>query len=75
MKPRLSSISSRGVLKALQRAGFYVDRQSGSHVILKRDRDRKRVTVPYHAADLYKGVVHSILAQAGMTVQEFLSFL
>jgi predicted RNA binding protein YcfA (HicA-like mRNA interferase family) len=35
----------------------------------------RKVTVPVHSGDLKRGTLRGIIAQAGMTVAEFLSFL
>jgi predicted RNA binding protein YcfA (HicA-like mRNA interferase family) len=34
---KLPLISGRKCIKALENAGFYVKRQAGSHIILRRD--------------------------------------
>ncbi|MBU0701881.1 type II toxin-antitoxin system HicA family toxin [bacterium] len=41
-------LSGRKVINVLQRAGFYVKRQKGSHVIMRRDLPFAQVTVPDH---------------------------
>jgi len=70
---RLPALTSRDLIRALERAGFQEHRQRGSHKIFKKDL--LRVTVPVHSGDLKKGTVHSILEQAGLTVEEFLQLL
>jgi predicted RNA binding protein YcfA (HicA-like mRNA interferase family) len=73
---RLPSLTARQVLAALQRAGFYIHHQTGSHATLKHARDpRLRVTVPVHARDLQRGTLMSIIRQAGMTQEEFAGHL
>ncbi len=76
MSPRLPSLTSRQVLKALKRAGFAVHHQRGSHTTLKRAGDPpRRVTVPVHGRELQRGTLMAIIKQAGMTREEFLSCL
>lgn len=59
------------VLRKLQKAGFQVDHVTGSHYIL-RHPDGRRVVVPYHRGrDVKRGVLRSILQQAGLTPEEF----
>jgi predicted RNA binding protein YcfA (HicA-like mRNA interferase family) len=41
-------LSGREVRMALERAGFVLRRQSGSHMILRRDDPHSRVVVPDH---------------------------
>ena len=62
--------TSREVLSRLQRAGFIIRRQKGSHVFLKHS-DGRRTSVPMHAKDLATGTFHSILDQTGLTLEEF----
>jgi predicted RNA binding protein YcfA (HicA-like mRNA interferase family) len=45
---RLARITAEEVIKVLERAGFSLVRQSGSHKIYKNAKG-KRVAVPYHA--------------------------
>ena len=73
---RLPALDSRQVLRALERAGFTVHHSSGSHRILKHaDRPERRVTLPFHGRDLKRATLHSILRQAGLTVEEFRALL
>ncbi len=68
--PRLSRITAREIVAVLEKAGFSLARQSGSHRIYK-NAGGKRVTVPFHASKiLHPKVVKSILRDAGMNPQE-----
>jgi len=63
----MSSITPKKLLKFLQKRGFYISRQSGSHMILRHNSDpTKRVTLPVHNKDLKLGTLSSILKQAGL---------
>ena len=74
--PRLPVVKPRAVLRALLRAGFYIDRVTGSHYILRHpDRSDLRITVPLHNRDLKRKTLATIIAQAGMTVEEFIGLL
>ena len=44
----LPQISGRDCVKALAKAGFYMKRQQGSHMILRRDEPFAQVVVPDH---------------------------
>ncbi|MBC8204069.1 type II toxin-antitoxin system HicA family toxin [bacterium] len=69
MSPKLPITTPAAIIKALQRGGFYVHHQTGSHIYLKHPNMlNKRVTVPFHRRDLSKGTIKSILKQAGLTV-------
>jgi predicted RNA binding protein YcfA (HicA-like mRNA interferase family) len=76
MNQRLPSLTSRDVVRALERAGFVVSRTSGSHARLIHSTDpARKVTVPIHSGDLKRGTLRGIIAQAGMTVSEFIALL
>ena len=61
---------AREVLVRLQKAGFVIRRQSGSHVVL-RHPDGRQTYVAMHAADVPTGTFRAILKQAGLTEEEF----
>ncbi len=67
-------LSGKEVVKALQRAGFYVKRQKGSHIILRRDNPFAQVVVPDHKS-IDTGTLASILDGAGLTVEDFIELL
>jgi predicted RNA binding protein YcfA (HicA-like mRNA interferase family) len=73
MARKLPSVKPKILMRALKRDGFVVHHVTGSHYVLKRDKFR--VTVPYHNRDLKPGTLSSIIAQAGLTVEEFLDLL
>lgn len=74
--PKFGSVKPREVVRALQRAGFYVHEQSGSHVQLKHPDKPGRVTVPNHQGfDLPRPIIRSIIRQAGLTNDEFAAVL
>ena len=76
MKRNLPAIRPHKVLRALERAGFFIHRVSGSHYILKHPtKPILRVTVPFHNRDLKRGTLQSIVKQAGFTNEEFLKLL
>lgn len=67
----MPSITSKKLLKFLQRRGFYISRQSGSHLILHiKEYITKRVTLPLHNRNLKPGTLSSLLKQAGIDKKE-----
>ncbi|HEX5084548.1 MAG TPA: type II toxin-antitoxin system HicA family toxin [Blastocatellia bacterium] len=63
-------------MQVLQRAGFYEDHVRGSHHYYKHSyKSSLLVVVPYHNKDLKRGTLLSIIAQAGMTIDEFINYL
>jgi len=71
---KLPSISGRKCVAALKKAGFYEDRQKGSHITMIRDIPFVRVTVPYNDP-ISPGTMRSIIRAAGMTVEQFVELL
>ena len=71
---KLPVLSGRECIAALKKAEFYVIRQRGSHVTLRRNNPPARVTVPNHK-ELKRGMLRALIQQAGMTVDEFLELL
>jgi predicted RNA binding protein YcfA (HicA-like mRNA interferase family) len=76
MNERLPALTAREIIRVLGRAGFVISRTSGSHCRLVHETDpARKVTVPVHSGDLKRGTLRAIIAQAGLTVAEFLAFL
>jgi predicted RNA binding protein YcfA (HicA-like mRNA interferase family) len=76
MNQRLPALKARDVIRALERAGFVVSRTSGSHCRLIHSTDPvRKVTVPVHSTDLKRGTLRGIIAQAGLTVAEFVELI
>jgi len=61
---------AKEVLRRLQRAGFEVRRQSGSHVVL-RHADGRQTYVAMHTGDVPNGTFQAILKQAGLSEDQF----
>jgi len=70
--PRLPRIGSRDCLAALQKMGFTVTRQKGSHIVLRRGPSG--CVVPNHK-EIKTGTLSGILKQAGVSVEEFIKNL
>ena len=74
--PKLPRISSRKLLRALLRAGFYIHHQTGSHANLRHTtKTHLHLVVPQHGGDLAPKTLKSIIAQAEMTVEQFIELL
>jgi predicted RNA binding protein YcfA (HicA-like mRNA interferase family) len=69
-----TDLSGRDLVKALQRVGFVVQRQRGSHIVLRRDTPFARVTVPNHKT-LRLGTLRTILHEAALTVEQLIELL
>ncbi|MFA6047439.1 MAG: type II toxin-antitoxin system HicA family toxin [Parcubacteria group bacterium] len=71
--PKLPVISGKELIKKLERQGYIVIRQKGSHVRLKNNDPRlKPLTVPTHKF-IKPGLLHKIIRDANMTLEDFLN--
>lgn len=71
---KLPEMSGRDCAQALTRVGFYFRRQTGSHMVMRRDDPFAQVVVPDHRL-LDRGTLRAIIRQAGLSVSEFLELL
>lgn len=71
---KLPVVSGAECVKALERSGFVVDRQRGSHIVLVREEPRATVSVPDHK-ELDRGTLRAIIRQVGLSVDEFVELL
>lgn len=70
--PKLPRVSGADVVRALGRLGFEVMRQSGSHVVMRRDA--QGCVVPLHK-EIKVGTLAGILRQAEVSPDEFVATL
>jgi predicted RNA binding protein YcfA (HicA-like mRNA interferase family) len=66
--PKFPGLSGQDIVRALEKLGFVVARQSGSHIVLKRDGHG--CVVPNHK-EVKIGTINGVLRQAGVTAEEF----
>lgn len=59
-------MTPREMLKLLQKNGFEIISQNGSHIKLKNPQTEKQVIVPYHNKSMKKGLEQAILKEAGL---------
>jgi len=72
---KLPVVSGQDLCKALQKIGYSMDHQTGSHIILRnQDPPYRRLPVPNHK-DIFKGTLRSIIRQAGLTVEELIDLI
>jgi predicted RNA binding protein YcfA (HicA-like mRNA interferase family) len=74
--PKMPRISSKEAIRALERLGFDRIRQTGSHVVLKKETEDGEIgcVVPLHR-ELKIGTLSSILKQAQISIEEFIGSL
>ncbi len=71
--PRFPMVTSKEMIAILERIGFIIDHQTGSHVVMRREADGLRVVVPWHNRDLGRGLTLRIIKSAGLSRDSFLS--
>lgn len=65
----LNPLRAREIIRKLEKAGFRLRRQTGSHA--RYIKGSRGVTVPIHPGDVPVPVIRSILQQAGLTPEEW----
>lgn len=70
--PKLPRLSGAEVVRALERLGFAKARQSGSHIIMRRES--KGCVVPLHS-EVKVGTLAGVLRQADVSIDEFVKAL
>jgi predicted RNA binding protein YcfA (HicA-like mRNA interferase family) len=72
---RLPRAKGKEVVRALERAGFAVERTRGSHAFLKHP-DGRVTSVPVHSREtLGPGLLRAILRDVEMSVDELIALL
>lgn len=72
---KLPILSATKLIKTISKLGYYTDHQTGSHIILRNNKPPfRRLTIPNHK-EIARGTLNSIIEDAGLTRDEFLSLL
>ena len=70
---RLGNISGKRAVKAFNKLGYQIARQTGSHIIISH-QNRPTLTIPNHK-ELAPGLLRAIISQAGLNVTDFIENL
>jgi len=73
---KLPVVSAKDLIRALEKEGFHVTRQKGSHVILQKRAASETLTavVPYHD-EIAKGTLKSILRKTKLSPEHLIKLL
>ncbi len=71
---KLPVVSGAEAVKAFQRAGWRVDRQKGSHVVLLKPEHIASLSIPQHR-ELAPGTLRALVRAAGLSVKDFAALL
>ena len=67
-------LKPREIVKTFGKFGWEIARQRGSHIIMTKAGHIATLSVPNHP-EVARGTLRSLIAKAGMTVDEFLQAL
>ncbi|MGD0774218.1 MAG: type II toxin-antitoxin system HicA family toxin [Candidatus Solibacter sp.] len=70
----LPSVSGERAVRTFQKAGWFKDRQHGSHVILIKSGHPASLSVPMHR-ELAPGTLRALIRASGMSVGQFVNLL
>lgn len=72
MSGKIGPFKARDVIRALERLGFYLARQKGSHAQYVKDDHPYIATVPVHPTqEIAKGTLGNIIRASGVDADEF----
>ena len=71
---KLPRISGMKAVKAFNKSGWSVARQTGSHIILIKNDYKIILSVPRHK-ELDRGTLRKLIKSAGLTVEDFVILL
>ena len=74
--PKVPIVSGAEAVRVLQRMGFVLDRQRGSHAVLKKRLPGGEIgcVIPMHR-EVAAGTLRSALKMAGVEIEDFKSML
>ena len=72
--PKLRVLSGTEVCRILERHGFEVVRQRGSHIVLRKQTAEGGITVPVpNHREIARGTLKSIILQSRIGAEEFMT--
>jgi len=73
--PKIKPLPSQRVIKVLERTGFRIVRQKGSHVIMMNEKG-VRIVIPVHPGrDVKPGLIRAIIKEAGLKREDYFKLL
>ena len=68
----LPRIAGKECIRRLEKIGFRIQRQQGSHIVVRRDVPFAQLVVPDHK-ELDTGTLRAIIRQAAISVEDFIN--
>lgn len=75
MSQRLPAVRARQLIRVLEKKGWRLARVTGSHHLYKHSGNPNVISVPKHGRDLKRGLLSDLLADAGISREEFVKLL
>lgn len=70
MSDRLPQVTSRELIRILEKRGFIIRRITGGYIVLRHGQTKRMAVVPSHPGDIQRGLVFGILKQAGIGIDD-----
>jgi len=71
---KIPLVSGLKIIKVLKKFGWVPVRQKGSHIILKKQGEKRSVPVPNHK-EVDRNLVKEILKETKVSIKDFLRYL
>lgn len=69
---KLPIVSGKEFVKRVKKLGYQLEKQEGSHMILRLTKEPfTKISVPNHK-ELSKGLLRALISDTGLTVEEFI---
>jgi len=72
--PIVPILRPREVVNTFENLGWEIARQRGSHIILTKEGHISTLSIPNHP-EVARGTLRSLIARAGISVEEFIEAL
>ena len=74
--PKLPLVTASEAIKAFSKAGFVSIHTRGSHHLMRQPQSKRKLSIPLHQSKpLGKGLLLSLISDAGLTKEEFIRLL
>jgi predicted RNA binding protein YcfA (HicA-like mRNA interferase family) len=75
MLARLPQVRAKDIVTALEKSGFNVIRQKGSHITLHNPDNNRTTVVPMHPGEFPRPLLKKIIKDTGLSEDQFRSLL
>jgi predicted RNA binding protein YcfA (HicA-like mRNA interferase family) len=72
--PPVPIVTPSDAIRAFEKFGWVIVRRKGSHIILTKPGHLATLSIPNHK-EVARGTLRSLIAKAGLTVEQFLEVL